>query len=110
MLIQVPLVELSRVDLVEQAVLEIPVSYFAEEKGITFESDCDDLDWYDGAFFTLKEGIPFALIHYRGNPENHTSIYLDRQLRGAQLRRTLKDILRSFDLPQSSLSWVQENS
>jgi hypothetical protein len=107
---QIPVKALGRVDLVEQAVLEIPVSYFAGEKGVTFQSECDDLDWYEGAFFTLEERIPFALIHYRGNPENHTSVYLDRQVRGAALRRTLEDILSGFGLPQSSLTWVKENS
>ena len=54
----------------------------------------------------MEERIPFALIHYRGNPENHTSIYLDRRLRGAALRRTLEDILNGFGLPKSSLTWV----
>ena len=106
---QIPIEALGRVDFVEQAVLEIPVSYFVEEKGIKFKNDCDDLDWYEGAFFTWEERIPFALIHYRGNPEDHISVYLDRQLRGAELRRTLEDILNGFGLPQSSLSWVQEN-
>jgi hypothetical protein len=107
---QVSLAELGRVDLVEQAVLEIPVSYFAEKKGIAFASDCDDLDRYEAAFFTLAEGIPFALMHYRGNPENHTSVYLDRRLRGAALRRLLDDILNGFGLPKSSLTWMHEGS
>jgi len=105
---QVSLDELGRADLVEQAVLEIPISYFSEKKGVAFESNCDDLDWYEGAFFLLEERILFALIHYRGNSKNHTSVYLDRRLRGAELRRALDDILTGFELPKSSLTWVHE--
>ena len=108
MVTQIPHDKLGRVDLVEQAVLEIPVSHFVEQKGIAFESSRDDLDWYEGAFFTLEEGVPFALIHYRGNPENHTSLYLDRGLRGPDLRRTLEAILNDFGLSPNALTWVQE--
>jgi hypothetical protein len=108
MLRQIPIDALGRVDLVEQAVLDIPVSYFIDKMGIAFESDCDDLDWYKGAFFMLEEGIPFALIHYRGNPENHTSLYLDRGLRGPDLRRALAAILNDFGLSPNALTWMHE--
>jgi hypothetical protein len=108
MLRQIPIDTLGQVDLVEQAVLQIPVSYFTEQKGISFEEKCDDLDWYEESFFTWKEKTPFALIHYRGNPENYTSIYLDRGLHGAELQGTLEDILNGFGLPKSSVAWLHE--
>ncbi len=100
---------LGKVDLVEQAVIGIPVSYFADRKGIAFERDCDDLDYFDGAFFTLDDNITkFALIHYRGNPENHTALYLDRALQGADLSKIVEHILGSFDIPGGYLTWMNE--
>jgi hypothetical protein len=96
---------LGKVDLVEQAVVSIPVRYFAA-RGIKFEQECDDLDYYESAFFIIDERTPFALIHYRGNPENSTAIYLERSLKGNTLRDTLASILKIFDLPKSSITWM----
>src|SRR4051812_32991379 len=105
---QIPSDKLGNVDLVEQAVIGVPVDYFVKHKGIRFERDCDDLDYYDGAFFTLEDRVPFALIHYRGNPEDHTAIYLDRGLRGDELWRTVTYILEMLDVPRNSLTWLSK--
>lgn len=103
---QILLASLGKVDLVEQAVVAVPVKYFSETKGVKFENDCDDLDFYEGAFFILDDNTPFALIHYRGNPENSIAIYLDRQLMGYDLRRIVENILEAFGIPRTSITWI----
>lgn len=99
---------LGAVDLVEQAVVNVPVKYFVEKKGVQFESGCDDLDYYDGAYFVLNDGVAFALIHYKGSEPNSTAIYLDRRLSGNDLWRTIEHILEMFGIASSSITWMHK--
>ena len=73
MITQIKLDDLGAVNLVPQAVVARPVTYFTNLLGYKFERNRDDLDEYEGAFFRLGDELPFALIHYRGNPPDRTT-------------------------------------
>jgi hypothetical protein len=72
---QVPLEDLGPVDFMPQAVVHAQVGYFSVVLGLRFDRDTDDLDDYVSAYFRLDEQFPFALVHYRGNPIDTTTIY-----------------------------------
>jgi len=104
---QVPFDDLGLVDFVPQAVVRSPIAYFSDHLGYTFRTECDDLDEYQGAFFTLDNEIPFALIHYRGNPDDRTTIYMNRTLSGESAVRIIRRIVSDFDLPDAATEWVR---
>ncbi len=105
---QVTFNDLGHVDFVPQAVLRSPVDYFARRLGYKFESDCDDFDEYESAFFKLDNDTPFGLIHYRGNPPETTTIYVNRSLPADAARRLIRRIIHDFDLPDAAAESVRD--
>lgn len=106
MLKQVSFNELGPVDFVPQAVVRSPVTYFSDRMGFKFDKDTDDLDDCESAFFTLDNSVPFALIHYRGNPDDTTTIYFGRGTRREDVSGIVQHILRDFDLPTAAIVWI----
>jgi hypothetical protein len=105
---QVPFDALGPVDFIPQAVVRQSVDYFTRRLGYKFESDTDDLDEYESAFFKLSNGTPFALVHYRGNPEDTTTIYFSRETKGDEIPSVVEAILRDFDLSSVLITWINE--
>jgi len=106
MIRQVSLSDLGPVDFVPQAVVRSPVSYFSNRLGYKFEKEIDDLDEVESAFFEMDDGIPFALIHYRGNPADTTTIYFERKTPAIDVLKLVNGIITIFDLPPVSIVWV----
>lgn len=106
MIKQVSITELGRVDFVPQAVVRSPIRYFSDRFGFKLSSDTDDLDEYESAFFHLNDGFPFALIHYRGNPPDTTTIYFGREIDPKDVPEIVGIILDNLKLPEDSLLWI----
>jgi hypothetical protein len=71
--------QLASVDLVPQAIIGKPTSYFEDYLHVEFAGGDDDLDAYEGAVFVLNNETVFALRHYSGHPKDTTTVYLPRK-------------------------------
>ena len=109
MVTQVSFNDLGPVDFIPQAVVRRPVRYFSDQFGFRFEQDTDDLDAHESAFFKLDDRLPFALVHYRGNPEDTTTIYFGREIGREEVPTVVHYILRGFDLPANAVIWISSN-
>jgi len=69
-----------RIDFVPQAIVAKPIGYFEDRLG-GFDRMVDDLDYYEGATFSLDGSLLFALRHYDGFPAGTVTIYLDGNIR-----------------------------
>ena len=65
-------------DLIPQAILAIPIWEVAKRYEFEIEKGQDDFDYYMGIGGISELGFLFALMHYRGYPENTSTIYLPR--------------------------------
>ena len=103
--------ELCDIELVPQAIIKRPISYFDGRFGIHVVSDHDDLDTYQGAALLLNRQLRFALRHYRGYPSDTTTIYLSRELSDLnEITGIVEKILRELELPASAISWQRSDS
>jgi hypothetical protein len=103
--------ELSKLDLIPQAIIKKPISYFDGRFGIRLIRDHDDLDQYEGAALSLDGELRFALKHYRGYPPDTTTIYLSCEFSDVQeITEIVTKILRELELPSSTLSWQRADS
>jgi len=97
--------ELSGVDLVPQAIVRRPISFFARKFG-NFVEDHDDLDIYEGAAFNLDDDLCFAMKRYRGYPADTTTIYLPNEIRTVdEIAAVISRILKELEISQSFLEW-----
>ena len=107
MLEQIHLAQLGGANLAPEAIIRTSVADVSDRLGVEFEHSHDDLDHYDAAFFRLR-GLPFGLVHYRGEPEDNLTVYLAREpRRSEEVSRLLSGILEELDLPQSALVWQE---
>jgi hypothetical protein len=103
--------ELRDIELVPQATIKRPISYFDGRFGIRVVSDHDDLDAYQGAALSLNGELPFALRHYRGYPPDTTTIYLSREFSDVnEITGIVAKILRELELPASAISWQRADN
>jgi hypothetical protein len=106
MLTPVPLTELAE-DLVPQAIIDRPTSYFAKQFQITFTREHDDLDEYKVAALRIgSQGFVFALKHYQGYPENTTTIYLPASVTSiSTISYVIAAITDELRIPRSWIVW-----
>jgi hypothetical protein len=98
--------ELGGIDLIPQAIIRKPISYFDGRFGIRLVDDHDDQDKYQGAALSLNGELRFALKHYAGYPADTTTVYLSREFRDVkEITGIVAKILREFELPSSVLCW-----
>jgi hypothetical protein len=101
--------EFGKSDLIPQAIIRKPISYF-ENQGFGFVRDNDALDVFDGAAFLL-DGLSFALIHHRGYPDDETAVCLTRDF-GHDIEKitaSIRRILAALNLSSESLVWERKN-
>jgi hypothetical protein len=77
--------------------------------GLRFERDTDGLDDYVSAYFKLDEQFPFALVHYRGNPIDTTTIYFARDTKREEVPSIVNRIVDAFKLPSSAIEWISSS-
>ncbi|MBV8359387.1 MAG: hypothetical protein JO189_15840 [Deltaproteobacteria bacterium] len=101
--------ELSKRDLIPQAIIDKPMSYFAKQ-GFALVHDSDALDSFEGIALLLDD-LPFALIHHRGNPNNETTVYLTRDFGHNidKISASIRDILVALNISSESLIWERRN-
>ena len=102
--------ELGKSDLIPQAIIRKPISYFEKEGRGYFVHDHDALDVFDGVAFLL-DGLPFALMHHRGSPADETTVYLTRDSTADidTLTDSIRHILAALQLPSESLVWQRKD-
>jgi hypothetical protein len=102
--------ELGKSDLIPQAIIRKPISYFAEQ-GFELVRDNDALDSFEGTAFSLDGGLRFALMHHRGNPADETTVYLTRDFGHdiSKITASIRRILAALELPSESLVWERRN-
>ncbi|MBF6560208.1 MAG: hypothetical protein IVW56_07965 [Candidatus Binataceae bacterium] len=102
--------ELNQIDLIPQAVIKKPISFF-EKQGIGFVHDNDTLDVFDGAAFLLDD-LRFALMHHAGYPADTTTVYLPRDF-GEDVEKitaSIRVILSALQLSAESLVWERKDT
>lgn len=102
--------EVGKTDLIPQAIIQKPISYF-ERQGIRFVHDYDNLDAFEGAAFLL-DGLRFALMHHKGYPDNTTTVYLSRDFGEdvSKITASIRDILNALHLSTEELVWERKNA
>ncbi len=110
MLRPVPPNEFGSIEWIPQAIISRPVSYFERHFGYQFVQGSDDLDDYEEATFLLN-GLPVALMHYRGYPKDTTTVYLPFGLRDvAQILQVIGAIAKALALPPDAISWQRSDN
>lgn len=110
MLRPIALKDLDKVDLVPQAILSRPISFF-QSRGIMFVQGYDDLDAYLGAALSLNDELPFALKHYRGYPDDTTTVYLPGNVENVdEITRIVQRIVTALELSRDAISWQRADN
>ncbi len=111
MLRSVALQDLRDIDLIPQAVIGKPVSFFEQHLGIHFIDGCDDLDYYRGAAMRLDDKLPFALMHHRGDPPETTTLYLSREIHDVEeISRAIRVIIDELQILPDSIQWQRSDN
>jgi hypothetical protein len=96
------------VDVVPQAIVALPVGKIV---GRRVSSGSDDFDYFEGASFKLDNKIEIAVRHYRGHPENTSTIYIDRRLSNVEhITSLIRKILEEFHVPLEALQWERQDN
>jgi hypothetical protein len=110
MLRSIALKGLRDIDLIPQAVIAKPVSFFEKHLGLHFIDDCDDLDYYRGAAMCLDDKLRFALMHHRGDPPDTTTLYLPREINDvAEISKAIRAIIDEMKVPPDSIEWQRSD-
>ena len=110
MLYPISLSELGKVDLVPQAILNKPVSYF-EKRGIHFVKGEDELDTYEGAAFLLDNNVRFALKHHPGYPDDTTTVCLAKSIHDLQqITKLVRKIVEALELSLAVIQWQRSDN
>ena len=97
------------VEFVPQAILAETVGDVAKRVGWKVESGTDDFDEYSGAAARI-DGLPFALMHYRGHPEDTSTIYLPFDIRDIdEITAIVARIVAELKLPASAITWQRKD-
>jgi hypothetical protein len=98
--------ELSNMELVPQAIISKPIASFDRRPKIVLVDGEDDFDVFRGAALSLNGDLLFALKHYRGYPDDTTTIYLPRGVTDVkEITRIVKRIVQELELPTSVIRW-----
>jgi hypothetical protein len=102
---------LKGMDLIPHAILSIPVWYFAKYMQMSPEEGADDLDQYIGIGVLSDEFGPFAIMRYRGYPEDTSTIYLPRHFPDDvdKITQAVHSIVKQFGLSSGSIMWERKD-
>jgi hypothetical protein len=103
---QIPLEELAGTELLPQAIIARPISYFSDTLGIQISKSADDFDEFEGAALRLNGELSFALKHYAGYPDETTTIYLPYTIRDvAQITAAIRRIAKELHIASVWIAW-----
>jgi hypothetical protein len=101
----VPLSALAGTEFVPQAIVDRPISYFAEKLNLPLTLGHDDFDEYEAAAVQVGDFI-VELKHYAGYPENSTTIYLSYEIEDlARVTLLIGVIAEALGISRSWISW-----
>ncbi|MFZ0677352.1 hypothetical protein [Candidatus Binatus sp.] len=110
MLETVPFEKVVNLDLIPQAILNKPVSYFSEHWSIPFAHKYDQLDSYDQAALSLN-GVLFVLRHYQHYPAGTTTICLPREISELnQITKQIYQIVEALHLSSAVIRWQRADN
>jgi hypothetical protein len=104
-----PIRDLS-VEVVPQAIVDLPVGQIVGPWS-DINNGNDDLDYFEGASFRLDNEVEIAVRHYRGHPENTSTIYIDRRESDVEhITRLIRKILGELHVPLGALRWERKDN
>jgi hypothetical protein len=112
MIKQVPLKEMIYMfEFVPQAIVALPIDEIVKQFGWDVEKGHDDLDDYFGAAAWLDGVHPFTVMHYRGHPEDTSTIYLPFNIREAEkITHLINRIASELKLPAKKITWQRKDN
>ena len=98
-------------DLIPQAVLAVDIWHFAKQFDFEIEKGEDELDYYVGIGAVSDAGYPFAVMHYRGYPEQTSTIYLPSEFGNdvAKITDAVHSITRELKISEKQIIWERKN-
>ena len=98
-------------ELVPQAIVALPVERIAKQLGLVIEKGHDDFDEYFGAAAWLDGVQPFTVMHYRGHPEDTSTIYLPFNIRDTdKITALIGRIASELKLPPKTITWQRKDN
>lgn len=97
-------------EFVPQAIIGQPITTIVRRLDVDFERGYDDLDSYEGIGLMLNNELPFALMHYKGHPEDTFTIYLADQIRDVdQITHIIGDIVTELGVSEDQIIWQRKD-
>jgi hypothetical protein len=97
-------------DFVPQATVALPVQQIGKQLGWVIEKGHDDFDEYFGAAAWLDGAEPFTVLHYKGHPENTSTIYLPLHIREIEeITDVIRRIASELKLPAKKITWQRKD-
>jgi hypothetical protein len=97
-------------EMIPQAILAVSIWEIAKQYKFEIEKGQDDLDYYIGIGGMSEFGYPFAVMQYRGYPENTSTIYLPRDFRDVgEITKAVHSIASELKIPENSFIWERKN-
>jgi hypothetical protein len=107
----VALSALAGTEFVPQAIINWPISRFAEQLHVLVNREHDDFDEYEAVAILTDGGVPVTLKHYAGYPPNTTTIYLPNSFTSlVQISELIATVVGELDVPRSSIVWQRANN
>lgn len=107
---QLSLESIAGIELVPQAIVARPISYFEKSLGIRFIKNRDDLDEFDGAALLINDKLHLALKHYPGYPNDTTTIYLPYEISDlAQITEVIRFVADELHISSAWIVWQRSD-
>lgn len=102
--------QVRRWNMMPQAMVRRSVAELSRRLRTQFEQECDDLDEFEAAFFSLDDR-PFGLVHYKNEPADAVTIYVPQQIVGSREGASfVLSIVSSMDVPQDAIIWQETHA
>jgi hypothetical protein len=97
-------------DLVPQAIINRPPSWFASRLHTSVVQGIDDFDSFEGLTLLDEQGMPLALRRYAGHPAGTATLYIPHTIRDVrEISDIVAGILGDFGLGQMDLRWQRRD-
>jgi len=107
----VALEALSELEFIPQAIVDQPLSFFANKWKLEIVHGHDDLDEFDGAALRMHNGTLIELKHPSGYPPNTTVIYFSYEIRDVgRITDLIFEVADELGFPSSWISWKRSDN
>jgi hypothetical protein len=99
------------IDLIPQAIIGKPISFFETWLGAKIVREHDGLDDFQAIAFSLDGELQFAFKHYNGYPADTTAVYLPREFKSIpEISHVIAKILDELHLPTKDVRWQRSDN